>query len=114
MSLTLPHLFPTQGCREINDVEGAEYIQDIIDGVDSMLVLAHDMFDIFNTLTPQDILTYCDVNIELIQHFDELGVAMHNITHQLHDSLGATLDIVSCRSVRLRALALPWQFFVHL
>jgi len=100
-------LFYLSGCREINDVEGAESIQDKIDGVDSVLVLAHDMFDIFNTLTPQDILTYCDVNIGLIQHFDELGVAMHNITHQLHDSLGETLDIVSCRSVILRTFAQP-------
>lgn len=91
-------LFYLSGCREIDHTR-ARAIEDVIDGADSVLLVAHDLFNIFNVLTPQDVLTYCNVNQELIGHFDELGVTMHNVTHQLHDSLDATLAIVSCRSV---------------
>lgn len=91
-------LFYLSGCQKV-DLRSAQPIQDVVDGADTVLLLAHDIFDIFNALTPQDVLMYCDVNAGLIGHFDELGGTLHNATHQLHVALDATLDILSCGSV---------------
>lgn len=85
-------------CRSYKGTR-AQGLTDVIDGADSVLILAHDLFNVFNTLKPQDIFMYCNVSLALIGRFDELGSTMHNVTHELHDSLEATLDIISCRSV---------------
>jgi len=98
-------LFYMSGCKFDNDTlamsaaEGFKTIQDIIDAANYGLVLAHDLFDIYNNVTRQDILLYCSVNIPVILYFDAVGGTMHTITHQLHDALEATLEIISCASV---------------
>ena len=88
----------TQGCRQV-DYTQAQTLGNVIRGANLMLSVSHDMVEVFNAIKPQHILKYCDSRQGLIIHFDRLGGTMHNVTHQLHDSLQETLDILSCRSV---------------
>ncbi|KAL7534639.1 hypothetical protein ACHAWF_004901 [Thalassiosira exigua] len=92
-------LFYLSGCKTINDMSVAQTIRNMVDGADRVLALAHDMVEMINTLKPQDVLAACNIHEEWIGRFDNLGSTLHNVTHQLHDSLDATLHIISCESV---------------